>query len=224
MKTLLFLLSILTVLPISLFAQYKRETGFTIGVIVPDRSLNHSVDAKLGSAIKFGFIQSWYKPENKFSFRPEIGINLDRIAIDNIGFGGLGGGSSWKGSIWSMNAESAVLAQFQVTKGLSFAVGPSGKYLIVNHENLTRSWWLKQGAKQISGVEKTNEFTRKYFLKPSFGVKAMLTNRSLCKKISLGLSFEYLIRNYREYQEINTYDEIFQYSKTGEVSIYLGLH
>lgn len=221
MKTLLFLLSILTVLPISLFAQYKRETGFTIGVIVPDRSLNHSVDAKLGSAIKFGFGQSWYKPEDKFSFRPEVGLNISRLTVDNIGWGGNAGGSSWKGSISNLNAGVATLAQFKTAKGFDIAVGPAAGFLITNYENLTRSWWYAQ---QASGVEKTNEFTRKYFLKPSFGIKAMLINRSLYKKISLGLSFEYFWRNYREYQEINTYDEIFQYSKTGEVSIYLGLH
>jgi len=221
MKTLLFLLSILTVLPISLFAQYKRETGFSIGVIVPDHTLNHSVNAKLGSSITVGLNQSWYKPETKFSFRPEVGLNLKRLKVDNIGWGGNAGGSSWKGSIWNINAGLAALVQIKTTKGYYIAVGPAAGFLITNYENLTRSWWFLQ---QASGVEKTNEFNRKYFLKPSFGGKFMLINMTLNKKISLGLSFEYQWRNYKEYQEINTYDEIFQYSKTGEVSIYLGLH
>jgi hypothetical protein len=221
MKSYLVLFLLILVLPISLFAQYKSETGFTIGVILPKHSLDHSIDAELGSSIKIGFNQSWYKPENKSSLRPQVGINLERIAVDNIGFGGLGGGSSHKGSILSINAEIAVLAQFQVTKGLYIAAGPAGGFLITNYENLTRSWWYLQ---QASGVEEISEFSRKYFLKPSFGIKAMLMEMNLCKKISLGLSFEYHWRNYKEYQEINTYDEIFQYSKTGEVSIYLGLH
>jgi len=221
MKTLLFLLSILIVFPINLFGQWKRETGFSIGVIVPDHSLNHSVDAELESALKLGFSQSWYKPENKYCLRPEVGLSLARLKVDNIGWGGNAGGSSWKGSIWNINAGLAALAQFKTTKGYYIAVGPAAGFLITNYENLTSSWWFLQ---QASGVEKTNEFNRKYFLKPSFGGKFMLINMTLNKKISLGLSLEYQWRNYKEYQEINTYDEIFQYSKTSEISLYLGLH
>ncbi|BBE18766.1 hypothetical protein AQPE_2931 [Aquipluma nitroreducens] len=197
------------------------ETSFTIGVILPKHSIDHSIDAELGSSLKLGFNQSWYNPENKFSFRPDIGINLERLAVDNIGYGGLGGGSSWKGSILSINLELATLAQFKLAKGLFFALGPSGKYLITNYENLTRSWWASQ---QAGGVEKTHEFNRKYFLKPSFGLKAMIMKKDLCKKISLGLSFEYQWRNYKEYREINTFEEIIQYSQTSEISLHLGLH
>jgi hypothetical protein len=220
MKSYLVLFLLVLVLPISLFAQWKRETGFTIGIVVPNQSKNYSNDENIGLSTKLGFNQSWYQPEAKFSFRPEIGLNLARLTVNNIGYGGHAGGSSWKGSIWSMNAESAVLAQFQVTKGLFFAAGPVGGFLITNYENLTRSWWYLQ---QANGIEETSEFSRKYFLKPSFGIKAMLMEMNLCKKISLGLSFEYLWRNYQEYQDINTYNEIFQYSQTSEISLYLGL-
>lgn len=218
---ILFILLFIFFLPTSLTAQWKRETSFTIGVILPKHSIDHSIDAELGSSLKLSFNQSWYKPENKFSFRPDIGINLERLAVDNIGYGGLGGGSSWKGSILSINLELATLAQFKLAKGLFFGVGPSGKYLITNYENLTRSWWVSQ---QASGVEKTHEFNRKYFLKPSFGLKAMIMKKDLCKKISLGLSFEYQWRNYKEYREINMFEEIIQYSQTSEISLYLGLH
>jgi len=221
MKTFLVLFLLVLVLPINLFSQWKRETGFTIGVVLPNQSKNYSSDTKIGVSAKLGFSQSWYKPESKFSFRPEVGINLERLAVDNIGWGGNAGGSSWKGSILSIDAELALLAQFRITKGLFFSVGPSGKYLITNYENLTRSWWFMQ---QASGVEETKEFNRKYFLKPSIGIKAMLLEMNLCKKISLGLSFEYLWRNYQEYKEINSYDEIFQYSQTSEISLYLGIH
>lgn len=216
----MFLILILTVLPIHLFAQWKRETGFTIGVVLPNQSKNYSYDGEIGLSTKLGLNQSWYKPDQKNTFRPEVGINLERISVDNIGFGGLAGGSSYKGSIWSMNAGAAALAQFQMIKGLFFAVGPSGKYLIANYENLTNSWWYMQQ----NGAAKTKEFNRKYFLKPSIGIKAMLLEMNMFKKISLGLSFEYQWRSYKEYQEINTYEEIFQYSQTSEVSFYLGLH
>jgi hypothetical protein len=226
MKTSLALFILFLFFSISLSAQWKRETGFTIGVIIPDHSLNHSVDGELVPSIKLGFNQSWYKPESKLSFRPAVGLDMERMAVDNVGFGGLGGGSFYKGSIWSINAELALLAQFHITKGLFFAVGPSGKYLVTNYENLTHSWWLKQqsGVANYEGVKETNEFNRKYFLKPSFGVKTMLLKTNLCKKISLGLSFEYQWRSYKEYQEINTYDEIFQYSQTSEISLYFGIH
>ena len=221
MKTFLFLFILLSALPISLSAQWKRETGFTIGLLLPNHSKNYSSDEEIGYSTKLGLNQSWYKPESKFSFRPEVGINLERFAVDHIGFGGLGGGSSYEGAIWSTNAEIAVLAQFKITKGIFFAVGHSGKFLITNYENLTRSWWFMQ---QASGVEKTNEFNRKYFLKPSFGIKTILLKSDLGKKISVGLSFEYMWRNYQEYQEINNYEEILQYSQTSEISLYLGIH
>lgn len=222
MKNLiLFTLLVIFFLPTSLKAQWKRETGFTIGVVLPNFPKDDQIDERIGISTKFGFNQSWYKPENKFSFRPDVGINLERLAVENISYGGLGGSSSWKGSILSINLELAGLAQFQIAKGLFFAFGPSGKYLITNYENLTRSWWFRPHA---SGVEKTNKFNRKYFIKPSFGLKAMLMEMNLCKKISLGLSFEYQWRNYKEYREINTYEEIIQYSQTSEISLYLGLH
>lgn len=221
MKNLSVLFILLSVLPISLFAQWERETGITIGVILPKNSLDHSIDEEVGHSIKFGFNQSWYKPESKSSLRPEVGINFERFAVDNIGFGGLGGGSSYKGAIWSINTEIAVLTQFKITKGIFFAFGPSGKFLITNYENLTRSWWF---APRSSGVEETNEFNRKYFLKPSFGIKALLLKSDLSKKISVGLAFEYQWRNYQEYQEINNFEEILQYSQTSGISLYLGIH
>lgn len=222
MKYTLCILILATIcLPISLKAQWKRETSFTIGVVIPNFPKDYQNDEKVGVSTKLGFNQSWYKSENKFSFRPDIGISLERLSVDNIGFGGLGGGSSWKGSILSINLELAALSQFQIAKGLNFAIGPSGKYLITNYENLTRSWWFMPRER---GVEKTNEFNRKYFIKPSFGLKAMIMKMNLCKKISLGLSFEYQWSNYKEYREINTYEEIIQYSQTSEISLYLGLH
>lgn len=217
----IFTVLLLFFLPMTLNAQWKRETGFSIGVVIPNFPKDYQNDEKVGVSTKLGFNQSWYKPENKFSFRPAIGINLERLAVDNIGFGGRGGSSSWKGSILSINLELAALVQFQIAKGLFFAVGPSGKYLITNYENLTRSWWFMPHS---SGVEKTNEFNRKYFIKPSFGLKAMIMEMNLCKKISLGLSLEYQWRNYKEYREINTYEEIIQYSQTSGISLYLGLH
>jgi len=222
MKNLiLFSLLLIFFLPQSIKAQWKRETSFTIGIVLPNFPIDNQIDERIGSSTKLGFHQSWYKPENKVSFRPDAGINLERLAVDNIGYGGLGGGSSWKGSIVSINLELAALAQFQIAKGLFFAIGPSGKYLITNYENLTRSWWVHL---QAGGVEKTNEFNRKYFIKPSFGIKTLLLKSDLGKKISVGLSFEYQWRNYQEYREINTYDEIIQYSQTSEISLYLGLH
>ncbi len=222
MKNLIFFtLLLIFFLPTSLEAQWKRETSFTIGVVLPNFPKDYQIDERIGISTKLGFNQSWYKPENKFSFRPDVGINLERLAVDNIGFGGLGGGSSWKGSILSINLELAALTQFQIAKGLFFAVGPSGTFLITNYENLTRSWWVHL---QANGVEETNEFNRKYFLKPSFGIKTLLLKSDLSKKISVGLSFEYQWRNYQEYQEINTYEEIIQYSQTSEISLYLGLH
>jgi len=226
MKTLLILFLLVSILPITLSAQWKRETGFTIGVVLPKHSIDHSIEAELGSSLKLGFNQSWYKPEQKSTFRPEVGINLERIAVDNIGFGGLGGGSSYKGSILSINAEIAALAQFHITKGLFFAFGPSGKYLVTNYENLTHSWWLKQqsGVANYEGVKEIKEFNRKHFVKPSVGAKVILFKMDVCNKFSLGLSFEYLWRSYKEYQEINNIDEILQYSQTSEISIYLRLH
>lgn len=222
MKNLiLFTLLLIFFLPTSLKAQWKRETGFTIGVILPNHSKDYSSDEEIGYSTKIGLNQSWYKPENKFSFRPEVGINLERFAVDNIGYGGLGGGNFFEGAIWSINAEISVLTQYKITKGIFFAIGPSGTFLITNYENLSNSWWLMH---HPGGVIETKGFNRKYFLNPAFGVKAMLMETNLCKKISVGLAFEYQWRNYEEYQEINTYDEIIQYSQTSEISLYFGIH
>jgi hypothetical protein len=218
---ILFSFLLIFFLPTSLKAQWKGETGFTIGAILPNHSKNYSRDEEIGYSTKLGLNQSWYKPESKSSFRPEVGLNLERFAVDNIGFGGLGGGNSFEGAISSLNAEIAVLAQFRISKGIVFAVGPSGTFLITNYENLTNTWWFMQ---QSGGVIETNEFNRKYFLKPSFGIKTLLLKTDLSKKISLGLSFQYQWRSYKEYKEINNYEEIIQYSQTSEISLYLGIH
>lgn len=220
MRTYLVEFLIVLLLPINLFAQWKRETGFIAGIILAKQPTDQLIDAELAPSLKLGLSQSWLNPEKKFSLRPEIGIELERFSINNNGFGGRGGGSSSEGAIWSINAEIAVMAQIKITKGLSASIGPASKYLIKNYENSTRNWWYSQ----YSGVEETNEFNRKYFLKPAFGIKAMLLERNLCKKISLGLVFEQLWRNYQEYLQINNFEEILQYSQTAEISVYLGLH
>ena len=51
----------------------------------------------------------------------------------------------------------------------------------------------------------------------------MIMGMKLGEKISFGLSFEYQWRNYKEYWEINTCEEIIQYSQTSEISNFIGV-
>jgi len=119
-----FTIILIFLLPTSLKAQWKRETSFTIGVIYPDYHNNYYHNGITGVSTKLGFYQSWNKPENRFSFRPEVGIDLERLSVDNISSGGLGGGVDYKGTIWSINGELAFLAQIRIAKEIVFFFRP----------------------------------------------------------------------------------------------------
>lgn len=89
MKNFILLIFAVLMLPINSFAQWKRETGFGLGINQPIYPKNY-YDEKIGASLKCGVYQSWFNPETKFMFRPMVGINLERLKIDNLARGGLG--------------------------------------------------------------------------------------------------------------------------------------
>lgn len=211
MKTLFVLFLILTFLPFNLFSQWKRETGFTTGLVIPNYSKDF-YDDKFEASKKFGISQSWYKPDQSISFRPEVGLNLEYLPV-NVGFGGLGGGVTYDGSIFSINGELALMAQFQLWKIITISVGPAGKFLISDITNLNTRWWMWNMGSNESEV---NGFNRDYLYKPSIGIKAMLFESNIREKFSLGLSVEHHWKGSSE--------NIINYSKTSEISLYFGIH
>ena len=110
LSTLLFL----TIFPTTLKSQttWKRETGFRFGLVLPKNPFNY-YDSKIGGALKIGAYQSWTRPEKRFSFRPEIGVDIERLSINYDG-GGLGGGMEATGVIYSLNLEYACLVQLKL--------------------------------------------------------------------------------------------------------------
>jgi hypothetical protein len=212
MKTNTTLFILLLVLPISLFAQWERETGITIGYVIPNYPKGFYDDDKFRQSAKFSILQSWYKPDQPISFRPEAGLNLECLSVD-IGFGGLGGGNSYDGKIYSINGELALMAQIQLGGNITFSVGPAGKYLISDYTDLKKSWW-RLGTS--GGKSETIGFNRDYLYKPSFGFKAMLFDQKIKKKYSFGFSFEHLWKGSTE--------NLINYTRTTEVSLYFGLH
>jgi hypothetical protein len=212
MKTNLTLFILLLVLPISLFAQWERETGISIGNVIPNYPKGFYDDDKFKPSVKFSISQSWYKPDQPISFRPEVGLNLEYMAVV-IGFGGLGGGNSFNGKIFSINGELALMTQIQLGRKITFSVGPAGKYLISDYANLKKNWWMLGTS---GGESKTTGFNRDYLYKPSFGFKAMLFDQKIKEKYSLGFSFEHLWKSSTE--------NLINYTETTEISLYFGFH
>lgn len=216
MKILLFLsLLLLTISPVAVNAQsqWKRETGFRFGLVLPKNPPNY-YDSKIGGALKIGAYQSWAQPEKKFSFRPEIGLDIERLSI-GLNSGGLGGGMDATGVIYSFNLEAACLAQLKLFKNMVFAIGPSGKYLLTNYTKITEHYWMSYNPPPTSTNYQIIGFNRKYLNEPSFGFKTMLFTRNLNDKNNLGFSFERLWFK-------NDQSTFIHFSETTELSFYLG--
>jgi hypothetical protein len=216
MKLLLLLtILFLIIFPGALKSQttWKRETGFRFGLVLP-RNPTDYYDSKIGGALKIGAYQSWAQPEKKFSFRPEIGLDIERLSI-GLNSGGLGGGMDATGVIYSFNLEAACLAQLKLFKNVVFAIGPSGKYLLANYTKINEHYWMNYIPDPFSNEFQINGFNRKYLYQPSFGFKTMLFTRNLNDKNNLGISFERLWFK-------NDQTTFIYYSEINELSFYLG--
>ena len=215
MKLLLLLTVLfLTIFPVVLKSQtaWKRETGFRFGLVLPKNPTDY-YDSKMGGALKTGAYQSWVQPEKRFSFRPEIGMDVERLSV-GLNAGGLGGGRDVTGVIYSFNLEAACLTQLKLFKNMVFAIGPSGKYLLTNYTRVTEHHWMSYIPDPFSNEFQINGFNRKYLYEPSFGFKTMLFTKNLNDKNYLGFSFERLWFK-------NNQTTFIYYSETTELSFYL---
>ncbi len=202
--------------PAILQAQWKRETGIVVGTIIPDYPKDYTYYEKVGFSKKLGLIFCWNNQDKKLSFRPEVGMNFELLSVDGLYRGGLGGGTTYDGTILSINGLIAPLAQMKMTKRLYLAIGPVGKYLLTDLTKMTESWFLATQSPPLRGANDKNGFNRYYLHKPSLGIKAMLLERNIGEKISVGLSLE------RHWKASSEY--FFDFSRTTEVSLYVGLH
>lgn len=213
--TILSLL-LLLILPITLNAQWKRETGFTVGITNPVFNNDDNYYERVGIMMKLGVSQSWNNPLPRISFRPEVGLNIEILPVD-ISWGGHAINGSYVGTIAGINGELAALGQIRLTKRLIFALGPAGKYLLTDITKMTHlsSCWIPC-TQFNSGTIEYNGFNRKYLNKPSIGIKALLLQQNISEKVSLGIVFDHQWKNAPE--------DYFYFSQTTEVSFYLGLH
>ena len=209
---ILFTLLLIFFLPTSLKAQWDWETGITIGNVIPNYPKGFYDDDKFKPSAKFSISQSWYKPDQLISLRPEVGLNLEYLPV-KIGFGGLAGGNSYGGKIYSINGKLALMTQIQLGGNITFSVGPAGKYLISDYTNLKKSWWMLGTS---GGESETKGFNRDYLYKPSLGFKAMLFDQKIKEKFSFGFSFEHLWKGSTE--------NLINYTGTTEISLYFGFH
>lgn len=191
---------------------WKRETGFRFGLVLPKTPSGY-YDSKIGGALKIGAYQSWARTEKRFTFRPEIGMDVERLSISLNG-GGLAGGMDATGVIYSFNLEAACLAQLKLFKNVGFAIGPSGKYLLANYTKVTEHYWMSNYPNFFSNKFQITGFNRKYLYEPSFGFKTMLFTKNFEDKNKLGFSFERLWFK-------NNQTTFIYYSETTELSFYL---
>ena len=208
----LFLLLLL--IPGALFAQWKRETGFSVGITSPFNDKEKFSDESSEFMIKLGVTQSWNKPEQRVSFRPEIGLNMEIFPI-NYSHEGIAFAETHTGTIVALNGGLAAMAQVQILPRKILAIGPSGKFLLTD---LTKTVYTYDGLNSQPEVHIHKEFkgfNREYLNKPSLGIKAMLIQQSLSGKVRMGIIFDYQWKFLKE--------EYFYFSRTMEISFYLEL-
>lgn len=211
----IFTLLLLFFLPITLKAQWKRETGFSLGIISPNYDKSSLYYGEPGVIFKVGTTQSWLRQNKKVSVRPEIGLSTEILSLD-LTNGGKATNSTMKGNIISFNGELAVMAQFQVRSFTKICIGPSGKFLFTGITNVTTEF---DGGILYPDTHTHNEykgFNRKFLNEPSLGIKVMLIQQNLNKKINMGAIFNY------QWQKAE--DDYFYFSRTAEISFYLGLN
>jgi len=215
MKLTTILLSFLLLhTPDTLSAQWKRETGFTLGVVSPDYPEGRFSYGVPGSLLKLGFAQCWYNPEHRISFRPELNLNTEFIQI-GYSHGGKPAGGTHEGNIFAITSGLATMAQIRILPGTTVAFGPSGKFLLTD---ITKTVYTYDGGYILPDVyisKEFNGFNREYLNKPSLGIKTMLIQKNLNGKINMGLVFDYQWKNSEE--------DYFYFSRTMEISFYLGL-
>ncbi len=212
-SALLFLISFV-LLSEFVMAQWKRETGFSEGITSPVYNNKRYFDETPGVMAKLGFAQSWYAPDKKISLKPEVSLGMDIFLIDYT-HGGKAAGGTHEGTIVAINGGLAAMAEIRILPRTSLAVGPSGKFLLTD---VTKTVYTYDGGMLYPGISVHKEFkgfNREYLSKPSLGVKAMLIQRNLNEKIRMGMIFDYQWKNSEE--------DYFYFSRTMEISFYLGL-
>jgi hypothetical protein len=218
MKNLiLFTLLLIFFLPTSLKAQWKRETGFLIGIISPSYK-QLSTDENPGQFFKLGVSESWTNKDKRVSFRPEIGINSEILSY-NYGIGGLAAGVNYKGSIASFNGSLSTFIQYRTNKTVSIAIGPSGRYVFINKYHITRTPYYnsyEMGYDYHPVKEEQQGFDRKFINQPSIGIKTLILANQKGGKTSMGFVFDY--------QWKKAMEDYFFFHRTVEISFYLGLH
>ncbi len=205
----------LFIFPTLLKAQWKSETGFTLGFIDPGYDKGFNGDRSLGPYMKLGIAQSWNNPDSRFSFRPEIGINAESVSVD-MESGGIAVRISDSGTILSINGELAAMAQLRITKQFVFACGPAAKYLLTDKTYMVHKFLPNSSMTDLpASEEKYDGFNRRYLNQPSLGIKALFFKRNLNEKIDFGMAVDCQWKKDSE--------EIFNFTKTVELSFYLGI-
>lgn len=208
---LLFILTI-TLLPGSLMAQWKRETGFSLGITNPSynkRSFSYGIP---GVMLKAGTYQSCFQPDKRLMVRPEIGLSTEFFSFDYEN-GGKATHSAHKGNIIAFNGGMAVLAQLRIFPATTIGVGPSGKFLLTEIANASYTFDGGTLWPDVHSQSDTNGFSRKYLNKPSLGIKVLLIQKNLNGKINMGIIVD---RQWKKEEEA-----YFHFSKTTEISIYI---
>ncbi|MDP2337620.1 MAG: hypothetical protein Q8N05_14485 [Bacteroidota bacterium] len=216
MKNSAFIIVLLLLfLPIALKAQWKRETGFSLGIIRPAYDKDRFYYGEPGAMFKVGTTQSWLQQDKKVSVRPEIGLSTEILSLD-LTNGGKATNSTMQGNIFSFNGELALMAQFQILPFTKICIGPSGKFLLTGITNVTTDF---DGGILYPNTHTHKEykgFNRKFLNEPSLGIKVMLNQKNLNEKINMGAIFNY--------QWEKAEDDYFYFSRTAEITFYLGLN
>ena len=210
----LFLIITIISLPVSLKAQWKRETGFSFGFTSPSYNKSSFSYGTPGIMLKVGTYQSWFQPDKRLTVRPEIGLSTDIFSFDYED-GGKATYSVHKGNIIAFNGGMAIMAQLKIFPGTTIAIGPSGKFLVTEIANASYEFDGGVLWPDLHYQSETNGFSRKYLNHPSIGIKVLLLQKNLNGKIKMGIIVD---RQWKKEEEA-----YFHFSRTTEISIYLSL-
>jgi len=193
MKNFLVIVSIfLFSFTFSSVGQKVCKTEFSVGMnsSIPQGSETYW-EAPRPNNLIFNITRSWYNNQHRITLRKELGMNFQYSNI-SYGRGNIAESYTFKGNNISLFANTALLAHFRISNNLAFSVGPEMEILLIGNNNLKKSRYTSFANPPSSVIIYDRGLNRDYFNKPSYGIKVLLFESDITKRINFGIAMSYL--------------------------------
>lgn len=180
-------LTLLVLLPISVFCQRKWETGLAVKIDKLNYIRNYNLVADLSTGLELSKL--WYKESvHVFSLVKEFGLSLNYSPID-YSYGGMGAGGSVDGFIVRTVAFASVIPQVRIRKTFYIQAGPRIEGLVAGYRDIIIDSWGMPGFNCSSGRAHHSGFSRDYFNDIYYGLSLRILKTINKKKVGISTNF-----------------------------------